>query len=135
MQITQTGAIVMTNGRIVSLAELETRSNARKTATVPYSRTAKPMPIGTSVFQPMALNVTRGWGGSATKSGASGVPYVWSNQPCIVWASIMSPLIFSLPDMKAWTPLSLPLMSRRKSGADVIRVTVASFSAPAAVLH
>jgi|GraSoi013_1_20cm_4_1032433.scaffolds.fasta_scaffold41041_2 hypothetical protein len=34
----QTGAMVMTKGRIVSLFECETRSNARKTMTVPYSR-------------------------------------------------------------------------------------------------
>ena len=31
----QTGAMVMTKGRIVSLFECETRSNARKTMTVP----------------------------------------------------------------------------------------------------
>jgi len=31
----QTGAIVMTNGRSVSLAECDCRSNARKTNTVP----------------------------------------------------------------------------------------------------
>jgi hypothetical protein len=34
----QTGAMVMTKGRIVSLFECETRSNARKTMSVPYSR-------------------------------------------------------------------------------------------------
>jgi len=31
----QTGAMVMTNGRSVSLAECDCRSNARKTKTVP----------------------------------------------------------------------------------------------------
>jgi hypothetical protein len=32
---TQTGPIVMTNGRIVSLAEWESRSKAAKTSTLP----------------------------------------------------------------------------------------------------
>ena len=38
----QTGATVMRNGRIVSLAECESRSNAMKTMTVPISRRTKP---------------------------------------------------------------------------------------------
>jgi hypothetical protein len=37
----QTGAIVMTNGRMVSLAEFELRSKASNTATVPNSRRSK----------------------------------------------------------------------------------------------
>ena len=42
MAIAQTGAIVMTKGRMVSLTECESRSKAMNTATVPYSREAKP---------------------------------------------------------------------------------------------
>ena len=38
----QTGAIVITNGRIVSLAECESRSNTMKTITVPIISRAKP---------------------------------------------------------------------------------------------
>jgi len=38
----QTGAIVITNGRMVSLAECESRSNAMKTMTVPIISSAKP---------------------------------------------------------------------------------------------
>ncbi len=38
----QTGAMVMRNGRIVSLAECESWSNAMKTMAVPISRTTKP---------------------------------------------------------------------------------------------
>ena len=42
MATAQTGAMVITNGRIVSLLERETRSNAMKTATVPYKRRTRP---------------------------------------------------------------------------------------------
>ncbi len=38
----QTGAMVITNGRIVSLAECESRSNAMNTMTVPSTSSAKP---------------------------------------------------------------------------------------------
>ena len=38
----QTGAIVIRNGRMVSLFECEFRSNAMKTMTVPSIRRAKP---------------------------------------------------------------------------------------------
>ena len=38
----QTGAMVITNGRIVSLAECESRSNTMKTMTVPSMRRTKP---------------------------------------------------------------------------------------------
>jgi len=38
----QTGAMVMTKGRRVSLFEWETRSKARKTITVPTMRSPKP---------------------------------------------------------------------------------------------
>jgi len=38
----QTGAIVIRNGRIVSLLECELRSNAMKTMTVPIIRRTKP---------------------------------------------------------------------------------------------
>lgn len=41
----------------------------------------------------------------------------------MVCASIMSPLSLSLPDMKALTPLSLPVIRRRKSGAASVRAT------------
>ena len=37
----QTGPIVITNGRTVSLPEWELRSKAKKTSTVPYRRTAR----------------------------------------------------------------------------------------------
>ena len=39
---TQTGVIVMRKGRIVSLAECESRSNAMKTITVPITSRANP---------------------------------------------------------------------------------------------
>ena len=42
MATAQTGAIVIKNGLIVSLAECELRSNAMKTMTVPIMRRAKP---------------------------------------------------------------------------------------------
>jgi hypothetical protein len=42
MATAQTGAIVITNGRIVSLFECEFRSNAMKTITEPIMRRAKP---------------------------------------------------------------------------------------------
>ena len=42
MATPQTGVMVITKGRIVSLAEFESRSNAMKTITVPIIRTAKP---------------------------------------------------------------------------------------------
>lgn len=42
MARTQTGPMVRTNGRMVSLAELDVRSNASNTATVPYSSSASP---------------------------------------------------------------------------------------------
>jgi hypothetical protein len=41
MATAQTGAMVITNGRIVSLAECESRSNAMKTMTVPVISRAK----------------------------------------------------------------------------------------------
>ncbi len=43
----QIGAIVITVGLIVSLAELEFRSKAKKTSAVVYTSTTKPMPIQT----------------------------------------------------------------------------------------
>jgi len=42
MATAHTGAMVITNGLIVSLAECESRSNAMKTMTVPRIRRAKP---------------------------------------------------------------------------------------------
>ena len=42
MATVQTGAMVITNGRMVSLAEFELRSNAMKTMTVPIIRRTKP---------------------------------------------------------------------------------------------
>jgi len=42
MATAHTGAIVITNGRIVSLLECELRSNAMKTMTVPSMRRTKP---------------------------------------------------------------------------------------------
>ena len=42
MATAQTGAIVMMNGRMVSLAECESRSKAMNTATVPKIREANP---------------------------------------------------------------------------------------------
>jgi len=42
MATAQTGAMVITNGLIVSLAECELRSNAMKTMTVPIMRRTKP---------------------------------------------------------------------------------------------
>ena len=42
MATAQTGAIVIMNGRIVSLLECELRSNAMKTMTVPSRRRTKP---------------------------------------------------------------------------------------------
>ena len=47
----QTGAIVITNGRIVSLAELEIRSKASNTATVPKSRSSEPAASAAISFQ------------------------------------------------------------------------------------
>jgi len=41
----------MTNGRIVSLAECESRSNASKTRTVPNSSTANATATQVTVFQ------------------------------------------------------------------------------------
>lgn len=43
MATAHTGATVMTNGRRVSLAECELRSNVMKTSTVPYSSTSNPL--------------------------------------------------------------------------------------------
>jgi len=42
MATAQTGAMVIAKGRIVSLAEFESRSNAMKTMTVPAVSRAKP---------------------------------------------------------------------------------------------
>ena len=44
MASAQTGPIVMMNGRIVSLAECESRSKAMNTRTVPYMSTANAIP-------------------------------------------------------------------------------------------
>jgi F420-dependent oxidoreductase-like protein len=46
-----TGAMVMRNGRMVSLAECESRSNARNTSTVPYASTTKATPTAERDFQ------------------------------------------------------------------------------------
>src|SRR5207253_762937 len=46
-----------------------------------------------------------------------------SNQPCMTWANIMSPVSFSFPVMKACIPFSVPVTSRRKSGAWRVSVT------------
>jgi hypothetical protein len=54
MATAQTGAIVMTNGRIVSLAELELRSKASNTATLPYARRRNAMASAATSFQLMA---------------------------------------------------------------------------------
>ena len=43
--------MVITNGRMVSLAECELRSKASKTRTVPNIKTTKAMPMPTRVFQ------------------------------------------------------------------------------------
>ena len=51
MATAQTGAIVMTNGRIVSLAEFELRSNASNTATVPYARRRNATASAATSFQ------------------------------------------------------------------------------------
>src|SRR5712691_2758057 len=45
-----TGPIVMMNGRMVSLAECESRSKAMKTRTVPYASTARAIPTIPNVF-------------------------------------------------------------------------------------
>ena len=47
----------------------------------------------------------------------------------------MSPLSLSLPDIKACTPLSFPLMRRRKSGIVRLSVTLAGSPAPLVVLQ
>ena len=51
MATIQTGAMVIRNGRMVSLAEWESRSNARKTSTVPYDKSTKPMASSGAVLQ------------------------------------------------------------------------------------
>src|SRR5438132_8613601 len=56
MATAQTGAMVITNGRIVSLAECELRSKASKTRTVPNSSTTNAMPTQTRVFALMRRN-------------------------------------------------------------------------------
>src|SRR5438105_3890770 len=77
---TQTGAIVMTKGRRVSLAEFELRSKARKTSTVPYKRTmnATATPAGTSHLMDYATGWSGvGYGGAARGRGHAvevGVP-------------------------------------------------------------
>ena len=54
MATAHTGPIVMMNGRIVSLAELELRSKASKTATVPYSKKMSATASQPAVFRFMA---------------------------------------------------------------------------------
>src|SRR5439155_12608872 len=58
-----------------------------------------------------------------------------SNQPCMTWANIMSPVSFSLPVMKACMPFSLPVTRRRKSAAWIASVTRAGPDGPFASSH
>src|SRR5256714_9045379 len=68
MATAQTGAIVITNGRIVSLAECESRSNAANTITVPQSSSTSPMPSAIQVDDLIALVCQDGVGERGRRS-------------------------------------------------------------------
>ncbi len=51
MATTHTGPMVRMKGRMVSLAECELRSKARKTRTVPYTRKTNATPMPVTTFQ------------------------------------------------------------------------------------
>src|SRR5439155_3054615 len=67
-------------------------------------------------------------------SGPSEGGYTW-NIPPIFIASPMSPFSFSLPDMKAIWPESLPATMSTQSWAAIVNVSVGSVTGPAPTVH